>query len=363
MSLTLATHAFSTIAFVRIDALLSGAWAIVLLVAAGAILSTGGQPVSALEPELDTLLARELHFSSSEFADLKRGKIVAHTLPPAAPEEVGVAGAVRVHGSHARLIAAYRDIVAFRKSAAVLEIGRFSDPPDASDLDALTTNRDDFDLRDCKVATCDIRLPASEIQRIAASVDWRRPDAHAQASSLFKQLLLAHVTSYLTGARGRFTQYDDGRTPVLPQVAGDDLIRTSPYLDRLQPGLSAHLTCLWSNPLDGAEDFLYWSKEQFGLAPFISVTHVTIVQPGPHQSIATSRDVYSSRYIDGSLSLMIASDVVGDPQSFDLVYVNRSRASALRGPIAGLRRSIIEHKARRRLDSNLRDISARIETF
>ena len=96
------------------------------------------------------------------------------------------------------------------------------------------------------------------------------------------------------------------------------------------------------------------------VAPFISVTHVTIVPAGPYQSIATSRDVYSSRYIDGSLSLMIASDAVGDPSSFYLVYLNRSRTSALRGPMAGLRRSIIEHKAKGGLDSNLRDVKARI---
>jgi len=276
------------------------------------------------------------------------------------PEEVGIAGAVRVHGSRDHLMAAYRDIVTFRKSAGVLEIGRFNDPPDSSDLDALTTSHDDFDLRECRVGNCDIRLPARGIDLIAGSVDWRRPDADAQASALFKQLLFTHVRSYVTGAPGRITQYDDGRTPVRPQIAGDDLIRTSPYLDTLKPGLAAHLLCFWSSPLDGAEDFLYWTKEKLGLAPFISVTHVTIVPAGPHQSIATSRDVYSSRYIDGSLSMMIASDAVGDPSSFYLVYMNRTRASALRGPMAALRRSIVEHKAKGSIESNLRNIKARI---
>jgi hypothetical protein len=58
--------------------------------------------------------------------------------------------------------------------------------------------------------------------------------------------------------------------------------------------------------------------------------------------------------------MMIASDSVGDPSTFYLVYMNRSRASALRGPMAGLRRSIIEHKAKGSLESNLRDIKARI---
>src|SRR5262249_9131458 len=128
-------------------------------------------------------------------------------------EEVGLAGAVRIQGSRERLIDAYRDIVTFAKSPAVIAIGRFSNPPDNSDLDALTTDRDDFDLRGCRVTDCDIRLPASDIERIAATVDWRRPDADARAAALVKQMLVSHVRSYVTGAPGRITQYDDGRTP------------------------------------------------------------------------------------------------------------------------------------------------------
>jgi hypothetical protein len=335
----------------------------VLAILGAAAFGAARQSTSDFQPEFESVLVHDLSFSTGDLEGLEHGKIVKRTLTALEVDELGVAGAIRVQGPRDRLIAAYRDIVAFRKGAGVLEIGRFSVPPEPSDLDALTTDHDDFDLRGCKVGDCDIRLPASEIQRIAASVDWRRTDADARATGLFKQLLFDHVQSYASGGPGRMTQYDDGRTPILPVAAGEELIRTSAYLDKLKPGLAAHLVCAWSNPLDGAEDLLYWSKEKFAIAPFISVTHVTIVPSGPHQSLATSRDVYSSRYIDGSLSTMIASDAVGDPGTFYLVYVNRSRASALRGPMAGLKRSIIEHKARGSLDTNLRDIKARIEAL
>src|SRR5262249_43661271 len=153
---------------------------------------------------------------------------------PAAPEEVGVVGAVRVQGSREKFIAAYRDIVSFKKHEAVIEIGRFSDPPATTDLDALTTGRNDFDLHDCKVADCDIRLPAGDIQRITTGVDWKKPDADARAAALFKQTLFAHVQSYVSGGPGRMTQYDDGRTPVRPVTAAEDLIRTSQYLETLK---------------------------------------------------------------------------------------------------------------------------------
>jgi hypothetical protein len=348
-------------ALVRFSTLSTGASSTILSFAVMAMLSAGAPPSSDFQPEFDAVLSHDLGFSSADLADLKRGKVVKHILPPGAPEELGVVGAVRIRGSRDRLITAYRDIVTFRKSAnpPVVAIGRFSERLDPSDLDALTT--DDFDLRGCKVGDCDIRLPTAEIQRVGASVDWRRSGADARAAAFFKQLLLTHVRSYMTGGPGRITEYDDGRTPILPALAGDDLIKGSPYLDALKPGLAAHVQCMWSNPLDGADDFLYWSKENFGFAPFISVTHVTIAPAGPHQTVAANRDVYSSRYIDAALSMMVASDAAGDPESFYLLYVNRTRANVLRGPMAALLRTIIEHKAKGSLDRSLRDIKVRLE--
>ena len=45
-----------------------------------------------------------------------------------------------------------------------------------------------------------------------------------------------------------------------------------------------------------------------------------------------TRDVYSSRYLDASVALAIATDA-GGPDAFDLVYDNRSRANALKGSL------------------------------
>jgi hypothetical protein len=349
-------------AFVRLDALLGAARVTVFAFAAVATSYAADPPTLDFQPELLAVLARDLGFSTADLAELQRGRIVKRILPPKVPEEVGVVGAVRIRGSRDRLTAAYRDIVTFRKSAntPVLAIGRFSERLDPSELDGLTT--DDFDLRACKVGDCDIRLPAAAIERVGASVDWRRPGAEGRASAFFKQLLLSHVRSYMTGEPGRITEYDDGGRPIRPVAAGDELIKSSPYLDALKPGLAAHVQCMWSSRLENADDFLYWSKEKFGFAPFVSVTHVTIVPAGPHQMVAANRDVYSSRYIDAALSLMVASDTVRDPASFYLMYVNRTRANVLRGPMAGLLRAIIERNAKGRLDNALRDIKGRFET-
>ncbi len=320
------------------------------------------EPPSDLQPDLKHLLTGELRFSAGDVADLEHGKIVKHTLPAsAAAGEVAAIGGVRVHASKDRFTAAYRDIVAFKRNDAVLQIGRFSNPPQPSDLDGLTITRDDLDLHDCRVGDCDIRLPAEDIRRFRNEIDWRDPGAQTKAARLFKDILLDEARAYVTAGPGRITQYDDDTPSIYPIADFQALLKSSPYIDATVPGLADHLRSYPADPLPGGEDFLYWSKEKFGFAPFISVTHVTLVPESGHTTIATTRDVYSSRYFDASLALVIASDSVSDPRAFYLFYINRSRASALRGAFARVRRSIVERRVRGSLEDNLQDVRRRLE--
>jgi hypothetical protein len=91
------------------------------------------------------------------------------------------------------------------------------------------------------------------------------------------------------------------------------------------------------------------------------VTQVTIVCPVEHTCVVATKDVYSSRYLDASLAISIASDVVSNANAFYLVYANRTRASALKGMLSGLRKSIVERRARGSLEDNLRSIKLRLE--
>ena len=327
----------------------------------GSAVFAAGPSASDLQPDLHQLLVRDLKFTAAEIADLEHGKVARHTLPPTASQEVAAVGGVRIHATKERFAAAYRDIVRFKRSASVPEIGRFSSVPELSDLDALTIARDDADFRDCRVGDCGIRLPAEAIHRLENEVDWTRPGGEARAAALFKQMLVDNARAYVHGGPGRITQYDDERLAIMPVDDFHALVKSSPYIDTAFPGLVAHLMSYPADPMPGAEDFLYWSKEKFGFAPFISVTHVTLLPEGPHEYVATTRDVYSSRYFDASLALVIASDSVGDPQSFYLFYVNRSRASALRGAFARLRRSIVERRVRASLEENLRAVKLQLE--
>ena len=327
-----------------------------------AAIEAGAAPGSDLQPELRSLLSSALKFSPSELADLEQGKVVAHRLGATAEGEAGAAGAARISGHKEAFVDLYRDIVRFKRGPGVLAIGRFGDPPTVGDLATLPLDTQDVNLRNCRVGHCDIRLPASAIVRFQNDIDWTASDADAQAATLFRHMLADNVRAYVSGGAGRITEYDDEKHPVRPVDDFSALLTGAPYVDGLVPGLAAHMEGFSTNPLTGAEDIVYWSKEKWGeMDPFVTVTHVAIPQAVRVGRVIASRDVYSSRFLDASLSLTIASDAVSTPEAFYLVYINRSRADALKGKAADLRRSVVERRSKSGLEENLKLTKLRLE--
>ena len=314
---------------------------------------------SRVDAGVRTVLTTKLGFSTGELTELSQGRTVKHGLQAHAQGEIAVAGAVRIRASKTAFFARVRDIERFKSGEGVLQIGRFSSPPVLEDLAALTVDKDDFDPRSCRVGDCGVRLPATAIERLRREIDVNAPDAQAKGAAFLKQILLDDVSAYLSGTE-RMTQYDDGSKPIRPVDELDGVLAAMPEIGLLLPGLPDHLRHFPTAKLPEAEDFLYWSKEKFGIAPFITVTHVTIVCRSSATCLMTTRDVYSSRYLDASVALAIATDA--GPDSFDLVYDNRSRASALKGGLAAVRRMVTERRARGALDENLKTIKKLLES-
>ena len=319
--------------------------AAVLLLAAGC--ASAAQDLD-LDPGVRAVLTTTLRFSEADLSALRRGEIVKHGLPARAPGEIAVAGGVRIAAPKAAFFARVRDIARFKSGPDVLQIGRFSNPPVLEDLAALTIDQDDFDVRSCRVGDCGVRLPAADIERIARQIDPKALDAQPRGAALFKHILLERVKAHLAGA-DRALQYDDGKKPIRPRVELEGILAGMPEIGALMPPPSAE-----------TEQFLYWSKEKFGLAPFVTVTQVTIACRSAATCLMTTRDVYSSRYLDASLALVIATDA-GTPDAFYLVYDNRSRAAALKGGLAGLRRLLAERRARGAVEESLKTTKMLLE--
>jgi hypothetical protein len=328
-----------------------------MLVLAGML---AAMPALDIDPAVRQVLTRDLKFSAADLADIARGKVERHSLDTKVITEVAVAGATWINAPLERFLDAFRDIARFKKDEGVLQIGRFSDPPTLEDMAALTVDDDDLDGKDCKVSDCSVRLPARELVRFRREIDWKAHDAKARAAALFKQMLFAHVHAYWTGEGERISEYNDDPRPIRPREEFAGILNNSPYVDALMPGLAEHLRDFPASRSREFEDFLYWSKERFGIAPFITITHITITRLPSGGAVITSKDVYSSRYIDSSMGLTIAS---GPPSGtgFVLVYVNRTRASALRGGLSGLRKAMVERRSRSGTEASLRAVKARLE--
>jgi hypothetical protein len=327
---------------------------------AAALASQNGEAPD-LDPAVRAVLTRHLKFTAAELADMQHGRVARHNLDSKAAGEFGVAGGTRIRAAKSAFLAAARDIVRFKSDPGVLQIGRLSDPPTLDDLARLTVERDDFDPAHCRLRDCPIRLPAEMIQRVPQEIDVKAPNAQDQAAAWFKRALIADVAAYMSGAPGRFEQYDDGSAPIRPLDDFGAVLAHTPALGALAPALHDHLATYPAARAADAEDMFYWSKEKFGAEPFISVTQVTFLCPSARTCVMATKDVYSSRYIDASLAVAIASDAGERGDAFYLVYANRSRVNALKGGLSSLRRSIVERRARGAIDESLKSIAARLE--
>jgi hypothetical protein len=306
------------------------------------------------------VLTRSLQFSAGELLDMQRGRAVKHGIDARASGEFGVAGGIRIAATRRAFLDAARDIVTFKAGEQILQIGRFSSPPTIDDLATLTVDKADFDASRCRVGDCDIRLPADVIRRVPKEIDVSGHSAQQETAAWFKRVLLADVQAYVLGGAGRFEQYDDSGKAIRPIDDFQAVLAATPAIGLLVPGLPDHLAKFPASRVAESEDFLYWSKEDFGPAPFISVTHVTIVCPTAATCVMTTKDVYSSRYIDASLAVAIVTDAA-DGAAIYVVYSNRARVNALRGALSGLRKSIVERRARGTLEQSLSKIKTRLE--
>jgi hypothetical protein len=329
--------------------------------AAALVALLAGVQTAALDPNISGVFTRFWRFSTSDLADLRKGRVVKRGLETSSPGEIAVAGAIRVVAAPTAFVDAVRNIVEFKRNPDVIQIGRFSDPPVLDDLRALTVGKEDFDAASCRVHDCGVRLPAEVIQRLPTDVDLKAPDAQRRAAGWFKHALFTDVSAYWSGTPGRFLTYDDDPKSISPANDFAALMKNTPEIGALSAPLRDHLASFPSARMQGAEDFLYWSKEKFGIEPFITVTHVVIACPTEQMCLVASRDVYSSRYIDASLALTVTSVDVADPRAFYLAYMNRSRSSSLKGMLSGLRKSIAERRARGSLEETLKTLKRRFE--
>ena len=290
----------------------------------------GPDPFGFFEPSIT--------ITGSERSQLDGGQPIARVLEATGPE-VAVLAAVPVSVDGDRLVAWEQRIEELKKNRYVLAIGRFSDPPRIEDLANLEL--DDHDvaaIRSCRPQHCELKLSADEMAQLQRAEG--KGDAIQQA---FRQMILDRVKQYL--ANGQLPPDQDHHQQVQPGSRFDSLLDHTPFLADHLPQFTEDLRNSPSKPQTGVETFLYWSKEHVARKAVISVTQLSILRsrdPGMPEALIVGRDIFSTHYVNASLS--ITALIRGAGRTNYLVYVNRTDVDVLHGMFGGMiRRSIQDH--------------------
>jgi hypothetical protein len=312
-----------------------------------------------------SMLLRDGGFSQGQLVLARNGQVVVRVLPAQHPREVAVAGVTRIAVSKEQFFARYRDIERFKQHEAVKQLGRFSQPAAVTDMAGLTFNPDMLDdLRTCKPGDCKVKLPQAWMAKFREQVNWSSPSARADAQALFRTLLAGYVADYQANGAEALVEYRDKDAPVKLAEQSTALIQGSPFLSAASPDFARYLIAYPRVPLPAVDNFIYWSQEQFGLKPVVSVTHVSVYQDPARPSLimGASRQLYATHYFEASLGLTFAvDDGEAAAPGIYLIYVNRTRADALTGSFGRLRRSVVHNRTRDGVEETLAALKRRLE--
>lgn len=315
------------------------------------------------------LLQKHFKVTEENLASLERGEAVTKVLKTRERKEVAALGMVRVNASADLFIDKFRDIVAFKKSAAVLQIGKFSNPPRLDDLNSLSLDPCCLDaIKNCEVSRCEMKMSAEMMERFRKELNPSAPDYKERANTLTRRTLFDYVKAYMQVGNPALIEYHDQEHGVRLADQFRSLLEQYRFLADYAPEFHKYLEEFHKASSPDVEDFIYWSKESYGLKPVLSITHVAIYKRtlgNRTEVLIASKQLYANHYFEGSLGLTAFVEGSQGPSSSGsyLMYLNRSRADALRGWFIGLKRSIIGARIRDGLAKNLRLIKRRVESY
>jgi hypothetical protein len=299
------------------------------------------------------LLRTVAQFTDVEWAMVDRGEAVAKILETDT-REVAVAGAVRINGSRDQLVSRSRDLELLKKSAVVLDVGRFSAPPTAADLQGVTFDDHNLDLRNCRAGNCQVRLSTDDIARFHKEVNWSGAAWREESARVWRDVLARYAAGYLLHGRKALPDYVNKREAL--SVASEVSLLTGAYgfVSAYSPELTAYLRDFGSNPPAGAQQLLYWTREDFGIRPIVRISHQVSLQgsAGPSTLIATNQ-VYADHYMDAALTLTVALEAPGAgsanaarASTFYMISVSRARTRSLSGLMRRMARSAVQSRSR-----------------
>jgi len=323
-------------------------------------LSTAALPRAQPQQDVVSLLRPYIRATDAELKRVERGSVLTKTLDSPDGKEVTSFGAIRVACTPEVFAERVRDIERFKASEYVLQIGRFQAQPAVSDLAALTLDPGDREaMRECRPGDCGLRLPADAMERFRRTIPWGTPGETEAAAVAMREFLAGEARAYVAGGSAALPDYADRAGTTARAAAFRQLLRPSEFKAEAQPDLFRWLDEFPRHPLEGADSFLYWSREKFGLKPTISMSHSVLLRR-PDAVVFGSKQIFASHYFEASLGMALFIPVPGAAYGY-VTYLNRSRVDTLRGLLAPIARIVAARRARDGLERMMIGVKGKLE--
>lgn len=291
-------------------------------------------PARAQDPAIRATLVRFLRetigMDSAAVSGALAGKPFIKVLEGRERRDVAVFGFTSIAVRREVYDARVRDFRHWLASPTRTRFGLFSNPPGPADVqDVVVPERDVQDMKSCKPGDCVAKLPAVDIARIQAEVDWKAPDVRARLNAFARRRLVEYVTDYRARGDSAMALYDDRKgATVQAREAFAALLAASPYVYQHVPSLERYLTAYPREQLDNAAEVIFWAEDVMPrLRPILSVTHLVVYAPPelPGATFTAARQLYASHYFEAVCDLTYAVDRrVVDGQSGMYVMTLRS---------------------------------------
>jgi len=204
--------------------------------------ANAGSGTSAQGGEPYKFFREYVGLDDGQIGAIRAGKPVAKILDSPTADEVFVFGSVYIEATPGSYLKLASDIDALRKLPSYLEIRRFSDPPQLSDLNGFTVEEQDVkELKNCKPAQCEVQLPTEAMEEFQQSVNWSAPDAPDQVNHLAQQMALEALQRYKKGGNAALGTYRDKNHPAAVDEAFASLLSRSKALPVYLPDLRRYL--------------------------------------------------------------------------------------------------------------------------
>jgi hypothetical protein len=323
---------------------------------------------SQSNPNLQTYFKDYIGLSDDQIATIRSGQAFAKTLHSRIPDEIFVFGAVYIHAAPEAYLKFSRDFDRLRQLPGYLAIGKFSDPPELSDLKGFAFDSEDVQaLNDCKPGHCEIQMPTESIEEIHQTIDLSAPGAEEQVNQLLQKTVIERLVAYLQQGNQVLGAYNDKRNPTVVPDQFKYMLSYSKALPRYLPDFYNYLLTYPSGEPANVENSFYWAKVKFGLKPTLRVVHVVTMRgenPAEPAYTIAEKQLYSSHYFETALDLTFCVSDTSDPTNpgFYLIMAMGSEQAGLTGFKGSIVRKVAVDRSASSLQKSLTAIKSALET-